>query len=425
MDFARTFCSSPAWRVLTHFFLYRSPAVSSLHRTTRSSYTLRVSLILPRTGPHSFHTSSLENHETTMTPQRLPTITLAILTLLTVVESFQFHPLQDPNVMKPFSVKDDVKKVIDEVSKGSDTPLASKTLTDIHKVTTTIVKPLDSRHAMDRKKWGVDKDYSNEYWLDKRIHTLGNVGFGGAFHAAVAPLSTKLIDLAAYDGKDIRQEVAEELRKRVSKTNARILDLCCGVGISTRSLKKAFPHAETVIGIDSSPEMVSMASFLSKHLDYFQPLYEKWTGLSPNAARAMPTLVKAASKSISVPLDAARAYFMQGNAEDTQLQTKSFDIVTIMYAFHEAPEAGRQRMLQEARRLLAPGGTLAIVDISHDYVPSESMLAGEPYILEYQQNIHSQLQRLRGFCHQSPSYKTLVPGRAGVWLLKRSTSAFA
>jgi ubiquinone/menaquinone biosynthesis C-methylase UbiE len=215
------------------------------------------------------------------------------------------------------------------------------------------------------------------------------------------------------------------LRKRVSKTNARILDLCCGVGTSTRSLLKAFPQAETVIGIDASPEMVSMASFLTKHLDFFYPFVSKWSTPSPRAVAPVPSDTPPMPKTSSSNIANARAYFMQGNAENTQLQTNYFDLVTIMYAFHEAPQDGRHRMLQEARRLLAPGGTLAIVDISHDYVPSENMLAGEPYILEYQQNIHRQLQRLKGFSQQSPSYKTLVPGRAGVWLLQRSSSAFA
>lgn len=357
-------------------------------------------------------------------------VLLAWLSLVTLTEGFQFQPHDDPSLLKPFSVSKDVSKDAKVGATDKDTP-----------------RP--QRQALAHKKWGVDNQYENEYWLDQRIHTLGNVGLGGAFHAALAPLSTKIIDLAAYDGKDIRQEVsrtnemarltcasynyreitlifgftvsqvANELRKRVNKTNARILDLCCGVGTSTRSLLKAFPNAETVIGVDSSPEMISMASFLTQHLEMFQPMFEKWFPKS-HAIKKAPIQVAA-----STPCSAARAFFMQANAENTRLQTKSFDLVTIMYAFHEAPQAGRQRMLQEARRLLAPGGTLAIVDISHDYVPSDSMLAGEPYILEYQQNIHRQLQRLKGFCHQSPTYKTLVPGRAGVWLLKRSASAFA
>lgn len=58
-----------------------------------------------------------------------------------------------------------------------------------------------------RKKWGVDNDHPNEYWFDDRIHTLGNHGFWGAVHAAAAPLSTKIIDVAAYNGRDVRKMV--------------------------------------------------------------------------------------------------------------------------------------------------------------------------------------------------------------------------
>ena len=32
-------------------------------------------------------------------------------------------------------------------------------------------------------------------------------GFGGAVHAAVAPLSTRIIDEAAYEGVDVRKMV--------------------------------------------------------------------------------------------------------------------------------------------------------------------------------------------------------------------------
>jgi hypothetical protein len=58
-----------------------------------------------------------------------------------------------------------------------------------------------------RPKWGVDNTCPGEYWFDDRIHTLGNHGFWGAFHAAVAPISTKIIDMAAYNGIDIRKQV--------------------------------------------------------------------------------------------------------------------------------------------------------------------------------------------------------------------------
>jgi hypothetical protein len=65
--------------------------------------------------------------------------------------------------------------------------------------------------AVEHKKWGTDNDHAEEYWFDDRIHTLGNVGLGGGLHAALAPLSTKCIDIFAYNGIDIRAHVRTPL----------------------------------------------------------------------------------------------------------------------------------------------------------------------------------------------------------------------
>ncbi len=47
-----------------------------------------------------------------------------------------------------------------------------------------------------------------DYWSRPDIHTLGNTGFGGAVHAAIAPLATKIIDVKAYGGSDVRKLVS-------------------------------------------------------------------------------------------------------------------------------------------------------------------------------------------------------------------------
>jgi ubiquinone/menaquinone biosynthesis C-methylase UbiE len=114
------------------------------------------------------------------------------------------------------------------------------------------------------------------------------------------------------------------------------------------------------------------------------------------------------------------AIFFIGNAEDTGLPAAGFDLVTIMYGFHEVPFSGRSRILRESRRLLAPGAHLAVVDISPDYEPSPTMLAGEPYVLEYKKNIQAQLRAAKGFA--GCKYKEIIKGHVGVWLLKRGNS---
>jgi hypothetical protein len=69
-------------------------------------------------------------------------------------------------------------------------------------------------------------------------------------------------------------------------------------------------------------------------------------------------------------------------------------------------------------RLLRPGGTLCVLDISQDYTPSLNMILGEPYVLEYQKSIDNQIKRFRGFLR--PRYKDVVPGHVGMWLLQRA-----
>ena len=74
-----------------------------------------------------------------------------------------------------------------------------------------------------------------------------------------------MIDVKAYGGQDVRRMISEELRVMVDKGGARVCDLCCGVGISTRALGQAFHDAELLVGVDTSREMISMAKALSEH----------------------------------------------------------------------------------------------------------------------------------------------------------------
>ena len=64
-----------------------------------------------------------------------------------------------------------------------------------------------------------NKNYDDEYWYHPQIHTLGNAGIFGAIHAALAPLSTYIIDTVAYGGVDVRLKVSTRVHFLWSQTS--------------------------------------------------------------------------------------------------------------------------------------------------------------------------------------------------------------
>lgn len=275
------------------------------------------------------------------------------------------------------------------------------------------------------KQWQKEND-PEEYWFNPVIHTLGNTGFFGAVHAAVGAASTKIIDKVAYKGRDIRSVVANELKDRVlenkqdNSTSIRVLDMACGVGMSTRALKKAFDGIEnvTIIGLDTSPEMVEMSELLTVHESDLETA-KKPGGFRYFVRKTARRLTR--RKPLSRQIEAAEVSnitFFVGNAEATPFLEGNFDLVTVMYCFHEVPEYGRDAIIKEARRLLKPGGIFAVVDISTDYTPSESMLSGEPYVIEYQQNINEQLANFSGF--KTLTNEVIEPNHVELWQLVRN-----
>nr|GMD92745.1 uncharacterized LOC107793530 [Ipomoea batatas] len=56
--------------------------------------------------------------------------------------------------------------------------------------------------------------------------------------------------------------------------------------------------------------------------------------------------------------------WIHANGEDTGLPSKSFDLVSISYVFHECPERAIRNVVKESFRLLRPGGTFSVTDNS-------------------------------------------------------------
>ena len=236
-------------------------------------------------------------------------------------------------------------------------------------------------------------------------------------HAAVAPFATRLIDDKAYDGVNARTTIAKCLRATVNKTNAYVLDLCCGVGMSTRALSTAFHDAEFICGIDTSPEMISMAHTITKHNALFDALES--LGMGKDFKISFTKLALEIKNAVTGKTLNPKVKYARGNAERVKAPKSKFDLVTLFYAFHEIPKSARSRIIREARRLLKSGGTLAIVDICPvEYVPTGMMLAGEPYVLEYQQNICKQIEKFQGFHDLQKT--AVIPGHVTMWTLTRN-----
>ena len=89
-----------------------------------------------------------------------------------------------------------------------DNVSSTSTKSTVASAPTIPVREASTLPIVQRPKWGTDaNEREDEYWYDQRIHTLGNIGLSGAIHAALAPVSTKIIDVKAYDGIDVRGKV--------------------------------------------------------------------------------------------------------------------------------------------------------------------------------------------------------------------------
>ena len=171
------------------------------------------------------------------------------------------------------------------------------------------------------------------YWNNRNIHNLGNTGPLGNLHAMTAPIMTKFIDRAAYGGRNIREEVYNTFEGEV-------LDMCCGTGFSTKPGNT---------GIDTSLEMLRFSKIFNPGSEY-----------------------------------------IYGNAE-TYGKDDEFDVVSIMFAFHEMPTSAHEKIIRNAIRVARK--KVVVVDISKDYNPTKAMLSGEPYLMNYLDNFENTIER--------------------------------
>jgi ubiquinone/menaquinone biosynthesis C-methylase UbiE len=210
-----------------------------------------------------------------------------------------------------------------------------------------------------------DPTISTKYYYDPRIHNFGNIGLGGQIHSMLAPYATKVIDNKCYNSINIRQYIlskySQDFYKKYEKL-PKIIDLCCGTGTST---------ATNQLGIDSSLPMITQA------------------------------------KKIHNNKQAIKTQFIIGNAENYG-KSQEFDTATLMFAFHEMPNYAHHKIIKNAKKITKHD--IIIVDISPNYSPSNLMLIGEPYLLNYKATIQQLLTQ-----HQF-TYLEYIPNHVGLWV---------
>jgi len=166
----------------------------------------------------------------------------------------------------------------------------------------------------------------------------------------------------------------------------RILDLGCSAGATTTALKRQHPGAD-VTGIDVSAAMLRYA-----HL-------------------------RAIEQDVEV-------HFRQMPAESLRFADGHFDMVLAMLLFHEVPATVGRQIVEEAFRVLRPGGTFTVLDFTGDrerdvysmfFAEMDAADNGEPYLPGYVRSNVEDVMREVGFDVQPYDPRTaLTRGRVGI-----------
>ncbi len=188
-------------------------------------------------------------------------------------------------------------------------------------------------------------NYPSYYTTSFHAYAEGNLSWQAAWEVESAALAVhaKIWSQGDVSGDSmLRQSYHQVLQQQLPNAPNNILDLGCGVGMSTLALQKVYPQAQ-ITGIDLSPYFLSVAHYREK-----------------------------------TSLNQPKIKWIHGAAESTGLPEQSFDLVSASLMFHELPAAAAQKIITEARRLLRPGGCLAIMDMNPQ---SQVFSKMPPYIL--------------------------------------------
>jgi len=183
-----------------------------------------------------------------------------------------------------------------------------------------------------------------DYYLNSfHAYEQGNLSWQAAFEqkpAAHAVHAKILENTDAQGDAKLRQSYHDILIKSLNQPPQDILDVGCGVGLSTFALQEIYPHSQ-ITGLDLSPYFLAVAYYRNQQRQ-------------------------------------GQINWLHGAAESTGLPDASFDLVSIFLMCHELPQSATRNIFAQMRRVLRPGGHLAIMDMNPQ---SEIYQKMPPYIL--------------------------------------------
>ncbi|MBD2571111.1 class I SAM-dependent methyltransferase [Anabaena lutea] len=233
--------------------------------------------------------------------------------------------------------------------------------------------------------------YPDYYVTSFHAYETGNLSWQAAFEvesAAHAVHAKIWQDTEAQGDEKLRQSYHNIVESSISQPPKDILDLGCSVGMSTFALQTVYPQAK-ITGLDLSPYFLAVANYRSQQRQ-------------------------------------AKINWVHGAAESTGLPDQSFDLVSIFLMCHELPQSATRNILAEARRVLRPGGHLAIMDMNpkseiYKKMPTYILTllkSTEPYLDEYFSLDIEQALVAAGFqtpniTSNSPRHRTVIAQVSG------------
>ena len=183
-----------------------------------------------------------------------------------------------------------------------------------------------------------------DYYLNSfHAYETGNLSWQAAFEvrpAAHAVHAKIWQDAEAQGDAKLRQSYHDILRASLPQNPQDILDVGCSVGLSTFALQEIYPQSQ-ITGLDLSPYFLAVAHYRAQQSQ-------------------------------------AQINWLHTAAESTGLPDASCDLVSIFLMCHELPQSATRKIFAEMRRVLRPGGHLAIMDMNPQ---SEIYQKMPPYIL--------------------------------------------